>query len=333
VGAELNNRRKLVIALGANALVLPFASFAQQQGKLWRMGFLEEIEQSYYVQRIDAFKDGLREFGYTEGKNYAIERRSANNDYALLPALAMELLALKVDLLVTTGSPSAVAAHNATRDIPILTVTISDPVGSGLAASLPRPGGNVTGLTQGVASELYTKRLDLLRQMLPGMRRVGFLYNPENTGNMQSLNQFQSDCDKLKFKSIPAPVRKVQDVVAAFDILKRDKAQALIVAGDSTYGTWRETIIEHAAKHRLPAIYPSIRFVDSGGLISYATNLIDLYRRAAVYADKIFKGAKPGDLPIEQPLKFETVINLKTAKALGIKIPDVVMLRADRVIE
>ena len=150
---------------------------------------------------------------------------------------------------------------------------------------------------------------------------------------MRSLNQFQSDCDKLKITSIPTPVQKVQDVVAAFNILKRDKAQALIVAGASTYSTWRKIIIERAATHRLPAIYPGINFVDSGGLIAYATNTTDLYRRAAGYADKIFKGAKPGDLPIEQPLKFETVINLKTAKALGIKIPDVVMLRADRVIE
>ena len=329
----MNNRRKLVIALSASALIAPFDSFAQQQHKAWRIGVLWEGEQSDFIGRLEAFRGGMRELGYAEGKDYAIELRSTNNDHARLPALAVELLALKVDLIVTSGSPSAVAAHNATRDIPILIVTISDPVGSGLAASLPRPGGNVTGLTQGVASELYTKRLDLLRQMLPGMRRVGFLYNPENTGNMQSLNQFQSDCDKLKFKSIPAPVRKVQDVVAAFDILKRDKAQALIVAGDSTYTASRETIIEHAAKHRLPVMYPYSIFVDSGGLISYATNIIDLYRRVAVYADKIFKGAKPGDLPIEQPLKFETVINLKTAKALRIKIPDVVMLRADRVIE
>ena len=275
----------------------------------------------------------MRELGYAEGKDYAIEQRSANNDHARLPALAVELLALKVDLIVAPASPSAVAAHNATHDIPILIVTISDPVGSGLAASLARPGGNLTGLAQGVASELYTKRLDLLRQILPGIRRVGFFYNPENAGNMRSLNQFQSDCDKLKLNSIPVPVRKVQDDEVAFNILKRDKAQALIVAGDSTYNARRETIIEHAANHRLPAIYPSIIFVNSGGLIAYTTNITDLYRRVAVYADKIFKGAKPGDLPIEQPNKFETVINLKTAKALGIKIPDVIMLRATKVIE
>jgi putative ABC transport system substrate-binding protein len=329
----LNNRRKLIVALGAATLVVPFASLAQQQRKVWRIGVLWEREQSDYSPNLEAFRGGMRGLGYAEGKDYAIEQRSANNDHARLPALAGELLALKVDLIIAPASPSAVAAHNATHDVPILIVTISDPVGSGLAASLARPGGNLTGLAQGVASELYTKRLDLLRQILPGIRRVGFFYNPDNAGNMRSLNQFQSDCDKLKLNSIPVPARKAQDDMAAFDILKRDKAQALIVAGDSTYLSRRETIIEYAAKHRLPTMYPASLFVDSGGLIAYATNFIDLYRRAAGYADKIFKGAKPGDLPIEQPLKFETVINLKTAKALGIKIPDVVMLRADRVIE
>jgi len=329
----VNKRRKLIVALGAGALAVPFASFSQQLRKVWRIGVLWEQAQSDYIQRLEAFRGGMRELGYAEAKDYAIEQRSANSDHVRLPALAGELLALKVDLIVTSGSLSAVAAHNATHDVPILIVTVSDPVGSGLAASLARPGGNVSGLAQGVGSELYTKRLDLLRQILPGIRRVGFFYNPENAGNMRSLNQFQSDCDKLKLNSIPVPVRKVQDVEAAFNILKRDNAQGLIVAGDSTYNARRETIIEHAAKHRLPAMYPTITFVDSGGLIAYATNTTDLYRRVAVYVDKIFKGAKPGDLPIEQPLKFETIINLKTAKALGIKIPDVVMLRADRVIE
>jgi len=216
--------------MGAGALTVPFASLAQQQRKVWRIGVLWEREQSDYIRQLEAFRGGMRALGYAEGKDYGIEQRSANNDHARLPALAVELLALKVDLIVTSGSPSAVAAHNTTHDIPILTVTISDPIGSGLAASLARPGGNVSGLAQGVASELYTKRLDLLRQILPEIRRVGFFYNPDNAGNMRSLNQFRSDCDKLKLNSIPVPVRKVQDDVAAFNILKRNKAQALIVS-------------------------------------------------------------------------------------------------------
>jgi ABC-type uncharacterized transport system substrate-binding protein len=325
-------RRRIVIALGASALAAPLRGFAQQQGRVWRIGFLLEGEQSSYVPLIDAFKAGMRELGYTEGRDYAIEQRSAQNDLARIPALAAELLALKVDVIVPSGTSSAVAASKATREIPILIAIIGDPVGSGLAASLRRPGANVTGLTN-LASELFTKRLDLLRQILPGMRRVAFLYNPDNTANVLGLRQFEFDCTKLGFKSIRVPVRKADEIAATFNTLQRDKAQGMIVTNASTNIAWRASIIEHAAKHRLPAVYGQNLFADSGGLLSYAANYPDLYRRAAAYADKLFKGAKPGDLPIEQPLKFETVINLKTAKALGIKIPDIVMLRADRVIE
>jgi putative ABC transport system substrate-binding protein len=224
-------RRKLIFSMGAVALTVPFASLAQQQRKVWRIGVLWEREPSYYIRRLEAFKGGMREVGYAEGKDYAIEQRFANNDQGRLSALAVELLTLKVDLIVTSGSPSAVAAHNATHDVPILIVTISDPVGSGLAASLARPGGNLTGLTQGVASELYTKRLDLLRQILSGIRRVGFFYNPDNAGNMRSLSQFQSDCDKLKITSIPTPVQKVQDVLAAFNILNATKRKHSLLRG------------------------------------------------------------------------------------------------------
>ena len=220
-----------------------------------------------------------------------------------------------------------------TGAIPILVVTVSDPVGTGLAASLARPGGNVTGLTQGVGNDLYTKRLDLLRQLVPGMRRVGILHNPDNAADSSTLRQFESDCAKLGFKSILARVRKREEIAAAFNTLLRDKAQGLIVTSAGTNFAWRETIIEQAVKHRLPAVYGGSPIVDSGGLISYGTDQIDLYRRAAAYADKIFKGAKPGDLPIEQPIKFEMVINLKTAKALGIKIPGSVLVQATQVIE
>jgi putative ABC transport system substrate-binding protein len=326
-------RRKLLIAIGVSALGAPLASFAQKRGKVWRIGFLWENEQSFYVPRFEGFRVGMRELGYLEGRDYAIEQRSAQADLARLPALAAELVALKVDVIVSSGTPSAMAARNATREIPILITTAGDPVGSGLAATLSHPGGNVTGLTQGVGTDLYTKRLDLLRQILPGMRRVGYLYNPDNAGNVQSLRQFESDCVKLQLKPIRAPLRKAQEIAAAFNTLQRDKAQGVIVPNPSTSSAWRESIIDQVAKHRLPAIYASSIFPESGGLISFGTNNTDLYRRAAAYADKIFKGAKPGDLPIEQPLKFETVINLKTAKALGIKFPDGIMLRADKVIE
>jgi putative tryptophan/tyrosine transport system substrate-binding protein len=328
----MNNRRKLLVALCASARTASLSSFAQQQGKVRRVGFLLEAEQSYYVPLIDAFKAGMRELGYAEGRDFAIKQRSAQTDLARLPALVAELIALKVDVIVPAGTPAAVAAHNATREIPILIVTVGDPVGSGLAASLRHPGGNVTGLT-GLSTELYTKRLDLLRQLLPGIRRVGLFYNPDVSSDALGLRQFETDCNKLQFNSIRAPVRKREDIVAAFTTLQRDKAQGLIVTTSATNNASIIMIIEQAAKLRLPTIYGRSYFAESGGLISYAPDSLDLFKRAAAYANKIFKGAKPGDLPIEQPTKFETVISLKTAKALGIKIPDVIMLRADKVIE
>ena len=326
------SRRQLLIAFGASSLAVPLASFAQQQGKVWRIGYLAERDQSSYVPFIDAFKAGLRELGYTEGKDYAFEHRSAKYDYAHLPALARELVALKVDLIISSGTPSADAARRATREIPILIVTAGDPVGAGFATTLSRPGGNITGLT-GLNSELDAKRLDLLHQILPDMRRVGILYDPNSPAETGTISRFESACEKLQLKSIRVPVRKREEIAAALSLFKRDKGQALLVSGSGTVIGWHASIIEQTAKYRLPAMYARTMGADSGQLISYSANALDLYRRAATYADKIFKGAKPGDLPIEQPLKFEMVINLKTAKALGIKIPDIVMLRADRVIE
>jgi putative ABC transport system substrate-binding protein len=329
----LNKRRNLLVALGAGALTAPFGSFAQQKGKVWRIGLLNESESSVYFARTNLFKEGMRELGYVEGRDYSIEQRSADGDIARLPVLAAELLALKVDLILTSGTPPAVAARKVTSVIPILFALAGDPVGSGLATALSRPGGNVTGLANGVASELITKRLDLLRQMLPGMRRVGILYLADNAANTAGLKQFEADCSKLRLTSIRAPVRAAQEIPAAFVALKHDKAQALLVTQANTFTASRDSIVENAGKHRLPAIYPVSLFAEAGGLTSYGSNPNDSWRRAAAYADKIFKGAKPGDLPIEQPTKFEFVLNLKTAKALGIKIPGSVVVQATKVIE
>ena len=326
------DRRELLHALGLCALAAPLGSFAQQQRKVRRIGFLWENPPTYYVRRFEAFKAGMRELGYNEGRDYAIEQRSAQSDSARLPAAASELLALKVDIIVSSGTPSAEAARKATRDIPILITTAGDPVGSGLAAALSHPGGNITGLTS-ITTELHTKRLDLLRQILPGLRRVGFLYNPDNGSDVLGLGRFESDCSKLHVTPIRAPVRKVEDISAAFRTLQHDKAQGLIVSEASTNSAGAQTIIEHAATHRLPAVYPSSSYPEAGGLFSYGVNNVDLYRRAATYVDKILKGAKPGDLPIEQPIKFETVLNRKTAKALAMTIPEAILVQANRVIE
>jgi putative ABC transport system substrate-binding protein len=329
----MNTRRRLIIALGTGALTAPLGSFAQQPKRPKRIGFLWGRAQSTVTEYLASFGNGMRELGYVEGRDYVAEQRAAPADFARLPALAAELVALKVDLIVTTSLPTTVAARNATSEIPILGIAMGDPVAIGLAATMSRPGGNVTGLTAGVASELYTKRLDLLHQMLPAIRRVGILHNPDSAAEAAILRQLELDCAKLELKVLRAPVRKREDIASVFNALKRDQAQGLLVTATSTNVTWRESIIEYAAKNRLPAVYSVSIFAESGGLISYGANYPDLYRRAAVYVDKMFKGAKPGDLPIEQPVKFETVINLKTAKSLGIKIPDVVMLRADKVIE
>jgi putative ABC transport system substrate-binding protein len=327
----LNTRRKLIIAFGAGALTAPLASFAQPS-KVWRIGYLGEIEPSRSVGRLEGFKAGLSALGYTEGKDYMMENRFAQSDFSRLPVLATELVTSRVDIIISAGTPSAVAAHQATREIPILIATAGDPVGSGLAASLARPGENVTGLT-GLASELDTKRLDLLRQLLPQMRRVGLLYDPENQGDAQSVMRFEADCGKLGLQPIRVPARKPGEIAAAFMTLARYKAQGLIVTTASTSGTSREMIIQQAAKHRLAAIYGPSNFADAGGLMSYAADPVDLFRRTAAYADKIFKGAKPGDLPIEQPTKFELVINMKTARALRIKIPNSVLVQATQLIE
>jgi putative ABC transport system substrate-binding protein len=324
----MNNRRKIILALGASAFAAPLSTYAQT--KVWRVGYLLEYDAP--VRNIDAFKAGLRELGYVEGRDYAIELHSAKADIARLPALAAELIALKVDVILVGGTPSAMAARNATREIPLLITTVGDPVRTGLAAALSRPGGNVTGLTA-LVTDLYTKRLDLLRQMLPGMRRVGFLHDPDNAASALGFTQFEADCGKFGFKSLRAPVRKAADIAAAFNTLKRDKAQGLIVASSGTNMASREDIVELAARHRLPTVYSAGLFAEAGGLLSYAPNEADLYRRVAAYADKIFKGAKPGDLPIEQPTKFELVVNMKTAKVLGIKIPGSVLVQATRVIE
>ena len=207
-----------------------------------------------------------------------------------------------------------------------------DPVGNGLVASLARPGGNITGLT-GMATELFSKRLDLLRQLLPQMRRVGLLYDPNDPNDALSLTRFESDCGKLKLQPIRAPARTAAEIAAAFETLARDKAQALLVTNTGTNSASRDRIIEHAAKHRLPAVYVGSDYAEAGGLISYAPDFADMYRRAAAYADKIFKGAKPGTIPIEQPMRFDFVLNMKTAKALGLKIPGSILVQATKVIE
>ena len=323
-------RRKFLIALVGSALAAPLALLAQAPGRAMRIGFLWDLETPLSSQLANAFRAGLHELGYVQGRDYVIEQRSAKGDLGLFPALAVELLALKVDLIVATSAASAKAARDATRDVPIVITGVGDPVGIGLADSLRRPGRNVTGLSN-QAAELTIKHLDLMRQIMPDLRRVGYLYDADV--GVATVVRLEGECSKLKIQCIRAAVREAQDIPGVFGALQRDKAQGLIVGSGNRLVAWRDTIIDHAARQRLPAIYNSTVAADAGGLIAYFSNGFERYRRAATYVDKIFKGAKPGDLPIEQPTKFELIVNLKTAKALGITIPQSILVRADRVLE
>ena len=326
-------KRRAFVAFLCSALAAwPLGLRAQQPRKVWRVGFLATYAPAENAEWSEAFKSGMRALGHAEGGDYAIEYRYAQGDMLRLEKLAAELVALKVDAIFAPNTVAALAAHKLTREIPIITATAADPVGAGLARSLPQPGGNVTGLTA-LGRELLPKRVELLRQILPSIRRVGFIYNPDVAPDLLLFKEFQAGAEKLGIAAVPAVVRKGEDVPAAYQAMVAKKVDAVIASSTLANVNLRASLVEHAARHRLLGMYGSGEFVQLGGLISYAPNYADQYRRAAGYIDKIMKGAKPGDLPIEQPTKFELVVNLKTARTLGIKIPQSVLLRADRVIE
>jgi len=322
------------IALALGGLFSPVAAEAQQAAKVARIGFLAtNLAASPHM--AEAFRQGLRDLGYVEGRNLAIETRDAGGKHERLPALAAELVALKVDVIVAGSTPGALAAKQATGTLPIVFTAAADPVTDGLVTSLARPGGNVTGLSS-LTPELVGKRLEQLTQAVPGVTRVAALWQPGGAGE-------RTDRDTLKGADVAAralgvrlqvvDARGPEDFDRAFSDMTRARAGALTVLGSAMFNSERSRLVNLAAKHRLPAVYQWREFVDTGGLMSYGANLADLNRRAAVYVDKILKGAKPGDLPVEQPTKFELAINLKTAKALGLTIPQSVLGRADEVIQ
>jgi putative ABC transport system substrate-binding protein len=326
----MNTRRKLVIALGASALAGPFSSFAQHQGKVWRIGILETQSTSMNVDNLNAFRQGLSELGYVEGKNLVIKYRSADGRSDRFPALAAELLQLRIDMIVTRGTPAAIAARNATASIPIVMAASGQPLM--VVASLAHPGGNVTGLsTQN--TDIETKRLEILRELVPGVTRIAALYDMSNPIFLPRWGQVEVVSKSLGISAQLLDVRKPEDLERAFDAAKLQRANGLIVGQFGLMQANRKLVVELAARHRLPAIYVSEEYIEAGGLIAYGPNYPDLYRRAATYVEKIFNGAKPADLPVEQPTIFQLFINAKTAKALGIKIPDSILVRADKLIE
>ena len=325
-----DQRRTLLRAvLGAVALA-PLVSWAQEQSKVWRIGFLAADASSTRV--YDGFQQGMRELGYILGKNCSIAWRFADGRYERLPSLAAELVRLNVDIIVAGTALSVQAAHQATATIPIVMVAVPDPVGEGFATSLSRPGGNITGLTN-IVTEVSIKHLELLRTAVPKLSRVAVLINPLNPSDSLILEQIQGAAYPIGVKVVPVEASTERQIGAGFGAMIRERTQALIVAADSYFDVQRDQIAKLAVENRLPAISSNREMTEAGGLMSYGQDLGEHYQRAATYVDKILKGAKPGDLPIEQPTVLRLIINSKTAKALGLAIPRELVLRADRVIE
>ena len=327
----MNRRRDLVLLLGAAAFA-PRALRAQTPARVRRIGLLSLYSPSVTALWHQAFRLGLRDLGWIEGKNISIEYRYAEGSWDPLPDLAADLVRFRVDVIVASSTPEAVAAKNATRTIPIVMVVPADAVGSGLIESLARPGGNVTGLTQ-MAPELAGKRLELLTEMVPKLSRVAVLWNPQSQPSTLIFKELQVPARQLGVQLHSLEVRSPDDFDKAFEDATRARVGALIPLASPVITTNLKRISDFAVKNRLPSIYQFSYFADDGGLAAYGPDRADLYRRAASYVDKLLKGAKPGELPIEQPTKFELVVNLRTAKALGITVPQSVLVRADRVIE
>jgi putative ABC transport system substrate-binding protein len=331
----VTTRRAFIGTLAGGLLPAPFAAEAQQAAKVPRIGYLAaNLAANRHLH--EAFLQGLRDLGYVEGRNVVIEHRSAEGKLVeRLPALAAELVALKVDVILAGGTPQALAAKQVTRTLPIVFAAHADPVGSGLVTSLARPGGNVTGLSL-LAPELVGKRLEQLKQAVPGVNRVAVLWEPgayvERT-ERDILKETEVAARALGVRLQFVEARGPADFDRAFSDMTRARAGALTVLPSTMFIIERRRLVDLAAKNRLPAVYTSREYVDAGGLMAYGPSIADLFRRAATYVDRILKGAKAGDLPVEQPTKFELVINLKAAKALALTIPPSLLQRADEVIQ
>ena len=328
----MNARRTFIDTLALGLLLAPVAADAQQAATTPRIGMLRTGSPSDRVEEIEAFRKGLRDLGYVEGQTIAIEFRFAEGREDRLPELAAELVRLKVDVIVANGAVAIRAAKQATTTIPIVMAEVGDPIRTGLVASLARPGGNITGSTI-LGPELGTKRLQLLKEALPKLRRVAFLWNPTNPSNRLHFEDIQLGAKALGVALQSVEIRSPDGFNPAFTAITRERPDALVMTADPLHRLHVGRIIEFAARSRLPAMYQLRENVEAGGLMSYGASIPDLFRRAATFVDKILKGAKPAELPVEQPTKFELVINLKTAKALGLTIPPALLARADQVIE
>ena len=318
--------------MAAGLLAGPVAARAQPAGKIHRIGFLGNSTAALEANLVGPFRDGLRERGYVEGRDLVIEYRWADGQYDRLHALVAELLALKVDVLVTAGTPAALAVKRATTTVPLIMVAVGDPVGTGLVKSLARPGGNLTGLVS-IAPDLEGKRLELLTEIVPKLSSVAFLANPANPFHVSSEQHARAAAKALHLKVTFFPVRAESEFDRAFQAMGAQRPGALVMLADRLFLHHRARIVEFAAQHRLPTVYAYTELVEAGGLMSFGPSYAGMHRRAAYFVDRILKGGKPADLPMEQPEKFELLINLKTARALGLVIPPPVLLRADELIQ
>jgi putative ABC transport system substrate-binding protein len=326
------HRREFLFA-AAGWLAASSGAFAQQRARPYRIGYIQTATPTEQLALTKAFEEGLAELGYVAGRDYRLESRFAWGKQERLPTLAQELVALDVDVIVTGANPVIAAVKRATGTIPVVMATSRDPVGSGFAASLARPGGNITGLTGDPTPEVQGKRLELLKEAVPRASRIALLWNPLPPGAETYRKAVESAARMLGLDLLAVEARGRAEFQGAFATMEREGAHALMVLPDPIFFTARQQIVELATKHRLPSIFHAREIVEIGGLMSYGVSLDYQFRRAAAYVDKILKGASPGDLPIEQATKLEFVVNLRTAKALGLTIPQTLLLRADRVIE
>jgi len=320
----------LILALGI--LATPLAIDAQQTGKVHRIGFLGNSTAALEANLVRPFREGLHDLGYDEGRNVLIEYRWAEGKYERFPTLIAELIALKVDVIVTAGTPATLAVKKATTSVPLVMVAVGDPVGTGIVASLNRPGGNITGLTS-ISPELEGKRLELLREVVPKLSRVAVLWNPVSPFQVIAEKEVRAAAQVLRMNVLSLGVRTPEELKDALAAIARERPGALLVLADRLFLHNRALIMEFAAQNRLPGVHAYRELVEAGGLMSYGPSYAGMHRRAAYYVDKILKGGKPADLPVERPATFELVVNLKAAKALGLTMPQSVLLRATEVIQ
>jgi putative ABC transport system substrate-binding protein len=326
------NRKFFAIAISVLILAATTSVEAQQAKQIPRIGFLGNSTADLEANLIGPFREGLRELGYVEGRSISIEWRWAEGKYERFPSLIAELIASKVDLIVTAGTPASVAVKKATTSIPLVMIAVGDPVGTGLITSLAHPGGNITGVSS-ISPELDGKRLELLREVIPKISHIAVLWNPVSPLQVVAERETQDAAQKLGMKMLSLGVKAAEELDKAFAAVLNERAGALLVLADRLFLHHRKRIMDFATKHRLPGVHAYVELVEAGGLMSYGPSYPGMHKRAAYFVDKILKGAKPADLPVERPAKFELVINLKAAKQIGVTIPPSVLYRADRVIK